>query len=354
MNVVLALRVLLKDLRLGPRSPVFLWAIVFPIVGTLVTQLVFGSLFAPKPRLGIVDEGASEITTAAAGIEGIELSLVGSTDELERLVREHNLDAGLILPADFDQQLRDGSRPLLQFFVSGESLASNRLVLAITTLDLIREVEGSPPPVEVDVVSLGVPILPLAARLTPMLVLFALLIAGVLVPAFSLVQERESGTLTALLVTPVRSTDVLAAKAALGFILAFVMALVTLWLNGALGIQLAALFGVLAVGALMLAEVGLIYGTAAKDAKVLFTLIKSLNIVLFAPVVFYIFPDWPQWIAQLFPTYWVINPIFEVAVRDASLADVAAQLAVALAMCGAAVPVIVLLGRRLQAQVAAA
>jgi ABC-2 type transport system permease protein len=354
MNVMLALRVLLKDLRLGPRSPVFLWAVVFPVVGTLVVQLVFGSLFAPKPRLGIVDEGNSAITAAAGAIEGIELSIVGSAGELERLVREHNLDAGLVLPAGFDDRVRDGSRPLLRFFVSGESLASNRLILAVTTLELIRAVEGSPPPVQVDVVSLGVPVLPLAARLTPMLVLFALLIAGVFVPAFSLVQERESGTLSALLVTPVRGTDVLAAKATLGFVLAFVMALVTLWLNDALGARPDALLVALAVGALMLAEVGLIYGTAAKDAKVLFTLIKSLNIVLFAPVVFYIFPDWPQWIAQLFPTYWIINPIFEVAVRDATLADVGQQLAIALALCTAALPVIAILGRRLQGQVAAA
>jgi len=354
MNPFLALRVFLKDLRLGPRSPIFLWAVVFPVVGTLVVQLVFGSLFAPKPRLGIVDEGASAITAAAGEIDGIELSIVASADELTHLVRDHNLDAGLVLAAGFDDQVRAGERPPLQFFVSGESLASNRLILAVTTLDLVRAVEGSTPPVEVDVVSIGAPQLPLAARLTPMLVLFALLIAGVFVPAFSLVQERESGTLTAMLVTPVRGTDVLAAKAVLGFVLAFVMALVTLWLNDALGLEPAALLVAIAVGALMLAELGLIYGTAAKDAKILFTLMKSLNIVLFAPVVFYIFPDWPQWIAQLFPTYWVINPIFEIAINDASLADVAWQLGIALAICAAAIPVIAVLGRRLQGRVAAA
>ncbi len=57
MNPHIAWRVLLKDLRLGPRSPILLWAIVFPVVGTLMVQIVFGSLFAPQPRLGIVDEG---------------------------------------------------------------------------------------------------------------------------------------------------------------------------------------------------------------------------------------------------------------------------------------------------------
>ncbi|HSW42963.1 MAG TPA: ABC transporter permease [Patescibacteria group bacterium] len=353
MNAGLALRVLAKDLRLGPRSPIFLWAVVFPVVGTLVVQLVFGSLFAPRPRMGVVDLGSSQITVALGEIEGIELTLVSSADELTRLVRDHNLDAGLVLPAGFDEQVRAGERPLLELFVSGESLASNRLILAVTTLDLVRAVEGSPAPVEVDVVALGDPLLPMAARLTPLLVLFALLIAGVFVPAFSLVQERENGTLAALLVTPVRATDVLAAKAVLGFVLAFLMALVTLALNGALGNQPVALLLAVAAGAVMLSLLGLIYGSASPDAKTLFTLMKSLNIILFAPVIFYVFPDWPQWIAQLFPTYWVINPIFEVAIRDAGLAEVAGQLVVGLAISALLVPVIVLLARRMAARVAA-
>jgi ABC-2 type transport system permease protein len=354
VNAKLALRVLGKDLGLGPRSPIFLYALVIPVVGTLLIQLVFGNLFAPQPRMGVVDMGDSSIPAALAEMEGIELVMVASADELRRLVGDHNLDAGLILPAGFDEQVRAGQRPLLQFYVSGESLASDRLVLAVTTLDLVRGIEGSPPPVEVDVVALGDPVLPLAARLTPLLVFVALLAAGVLVPAFSLVQERENGTLAALLVTPLRAADILAAKVTLGFVLAFLMALVTLGLNGALGGEPAALLVAVAAGALMLAEVGMVYGTIAPDAKTLYTLFKSLNIFLFAPVIFYIFPEWPQWIAQLFPTYWVIDPIFEIAIRGAGLEDVAGQLLVALLICALLVPAVALLGRRMATRVATA
>jgi ABC-2 type transport system permease protein len=354
MNVRISARVLLKDLRLGPRSPILLWAILFPVVGTLLVQLVFGSLFAPEPRLGIVDEGGSRVAAAMAEVEGIELSLLDSEEELTQRVRDHDLDAGLVLPAGFDEQVQAGGRPPLRFFVAGESLASNRLILAVTTLDAIRAVEGSTPPVEVDVVALGDPVLPMSTRLTPLLVLFALLIAGVFVPAFSIVQERESGTLTAVLVTPARGIDVLAAKAVMGMVLAFLMTLVTLWLNDALGGQPVALLLSIGIGTVMLAEIGLLFGSAARDAKTLFTLMKSINILLFAPVIFYIFPDWPQWIAQLFPTYWIIDPIFRVAIQDAILGDIAGQLAIAAGICALLVPFVVLLSRRLTGQLAAA
>jgi ABC-2 type transport system permease protein len=289
-----------------------------------------------------------------AAVEGLETRLVDDESTLTRLVRDNDLDAGLVLPAGFDAAVQAGEQPELQFFVGGESLASTRLILAVTTLDAVRAVEGVTPPVDVAIVATGEPVLPMSSRMTPLLVLFALLIAGVFVPAFSIVQERESGTMTALLVSPARGVDVLAAKAVMGLVLAFLMTLVTLWLNDALGSQPAALLLSVLVGALMLAEIGLLFGGGAKDSKTLFALMKSVNILLFAPVIFYIFPDWPQWIAQIFPTYWIINPIFEVAIQDAGVADVIGQLAVALVICIVLVPFVVLLSRRMTQQVVAA
>ena len=60
MTGVNAWHVLRKDLGVGPRSPIFLYAIVLPVILTLLIRVVFGSLFDPVPRLGIVDEGESQ------------------------------------------------------------------------------------------------------------------------------------------------------------------------------------------------------------------------------------------------------------------------------------------------------
>ena len=47
--------------------------------------------------------------------------------------------------------------------------------------------------------------LPIATRLIPVIVFYALVMAGVFLPGSSLVEEKEHGTLAALLVTPVRT-----------------------------------------------------------------------------------------------------------------------------------------------------
>jgi len=344
--------VLRKDLQLGPRSPIFLWVLVLPFLITVMLQVAFGNLFESTPRLGIVDQGNSTVTTSIQAVDGIELALLDDVGDLKRKVEGNDLDAGLVLQANFDEALAAGARPPLEFYVGGESLASNRIVLAVTTVDIIREVEGSTPPVDVEVVSLGEEGDPISVRLVPFITVYALLIAGVFLPSFSLADEREKRTLDALVVSPVRLSEVVIAKGILGFVLAIAMAVMTLWLNGALNAEVIPLLVVLMIGGLLLVEVGLAYGTASKDINSVFALIKGTGFILLAPTIFYIFPDWPQWIARLFPTYWVINPIYEVTINNGQLSDVAGELAIAVVVIVALAGVVVLLTRRLRTKLA--
>ena len=349
-----AWHVLRKDLGVGPRSPIFLYAIVLPVILTLLIRVVFGSLFDPVPRLGIVDEGESQVVQNVRDVEGIQVTFPESAAALKTLVENNDLDGGLVLPAGFDGALQAGQMPNVQFFFGGQSLASNRVVMGVTMVDLIREIAGSPAPIDVETITVGEgDTVPIVSRLLPLIVLMAVLIAGALTPATSLVEEKEKRTLTALLVTPTRLSDVLIGKGALGFILAMATGVVTLALNGALGANPAALLLVLVLATLMAAEVGLMLGSFAKDTKALYTIWKSGAIVLVAPVVFFIWPNLPQWIAKIFPTYYFLSPLFEIAIRGAGLADVWIELAIGFAVCVVLLPGVYTLGRRMEATLAA-
>lgn len=353
MNARRVLALWRKDLALGPRSPLLLYAVLLPVLITVLLQGVFGSLFERPPRLGIVDLGDSAVASAALELGTLRTSRVADTATLQARVTAHDLDAGLVLPAGFDAALRAGERPPLTLYVAGESLASDRVLVAIATIDLLRGVEGRAPRVSVEVVAPGGEGLPLQARLVPFAVLMALFAAGVFVTSFSFAEEREKRTLDALLASPTTMGDVLWAKGLFGGTLAAAMSLVTLALNGALVGQPAALLIALAVGAAMAALIGLLYGVVAPDTKTLFALFKTLNLIVFAPGLWYVFPEWPRWIAYAFPTYWLIDPIVRVGQQGASLADVAWQLAVGAAICAALVPVLRRLAERVRAPVTA-
>lgn len=342
-----------KELRMGPRSPLFLYAIVLPVILTLVVQFVFGSLFDQPPRLGVADAGSSQIAKDARDLVGIEVTTVGSRGELRDMVEANDLDAGLVLPSGFDAALRSGEQPPLRLYLSGESLASDRTVIQTSVVDLVRGVAGNEAAVSVNTVALGDgESVPITVRLLPLLVIMAVTIAGTMVPAAALVQEKENGTLNALLVGPAKMAEVLVSKAGIGIVLAVATGVVTLALNNAFGAQPLALLLALLLAAVMMAEFGLILGIWAKDSNTLFTAIKSGGILLYFPVIFYIFPGLPQWIAQIGPTYYFLEPIYEIAINGAAFADVWVELAIGAAICVALVPVMFPFGRRLQTRLA--
>jgi len=344
--------VLRKDLALGPRSPAFLWAVVLPVAITVILQVAFGSLFDPEPRIGVVDEGDSAITAALADMESITLTLVPDEATLRARVEANDVDAGLVLPAGFDDAVRAGERPLLEFWIGGESLASNRIILTVTTLDLLREIAGGDPPVTVDVVTFGEASLPIATRLIPVIVFYALVVAGLFLPGSSLVEEKEQGTLGAVLVTPTRTGEVLLAKWLLGIVLAAVLGVATLALNGALGARWLDVAGVVLVAAALSGVLGVLVGVVAKDSAMMLAIVKGMGIFLFAPTLFYLFPDWPQWIARIFPLYWIIEPIWQVAVMGEPISGVWFEIAVALAITAGLAGVALVLARRMRAQLA--
>lgn len=324
--------VMTKDLRMGPRSPLFLFAIILPVALTFLIVGVFGSLFAPSPRLGIVDQGDSSIVASASDLDGIEVTTLTSVATLREMVEANDLDAGLVLSEGFDAALAGGQRPELDFYVGGESLASNRIILEVTTLDLVRGATGAEAPVDVEVLTLGdAEAVPIATRLVPLLMIYAVSIAGAFVPAASIVEEKENGAIHSVLVTPTTMREYLAGKSGLGVVLAMATGVVTLLLNQAFGTNPLLVLAILLTAAVMMAELGLMAGMYAEDSNMLFALMKGGGILLFYPVVFYIWPNLPQWIAKTAPTYWFLEPMFEVGVRNGELADVWLSMLIAVA-----------------------
>jgi ABC-2 type transport system permease protein len=342
-----------REIKLSPRSPLVFFAIAMPLLITFLVSSVFGSLLDVSPELAIVDLGDSEITAAAVQLDGIETTIVTDAATLRQRVEAHDFDAGIVLPAGFDTATAAGEQPNLEFYVSGESLASTRIILAVTTLDLVRDVEGSEPPVTVVVTPVGdQDFVPISDRLLPTMVIYAVMIAAIFLPAASLVDEREKRTLDAVLVTPTRMSDVLIGKGTFAVVLAVILGFVTLALNGALAGQPATMVLILLVGSVMLMLMGLALGLWAKDITTMYTAIKGGGIIIFLPVIFTLFPGLPQWIPKLVPTYYFLQPIYDIAIHGHTLGDVVPELLIALAFSAALVPLVAWVARRSERQLA--
>jgi ABC-2 type transport system permease protein len=353
MSIVRAWRITARDLRLGPRSPVFLYAIFLPVAMSFLISAVFGSLLDPDPKLGIVDLGTSDLTAAAQDLDGVAVTVLDEADQLRDRVEAHDFDAGIVLAAGFDNSLRTGDQPELEFYVSGESLASNRIVLAVTTTDLIREVAGEEPPVAVAVTLVGdEDHVPIGDRLLPVVVYYAVVIAALFLPASSILDEREKHTLDAVLVTPTSMNEVLLGKGMLGVLMGVVLGVASLAMNQAMGERPLEVTLFLLIGSIMMAELGLILGSVVKDANSLYTAIKGAGVFIALPVIFIMWPTLPQWISKLAPTYYFLQPVYDIAINSLSLADFWVEFGVSCAICVALLPLVARTGRRAEIRLA--
>lgn len=301
-----------KDIRYGAANYFIIFAVVAPLLFTLVINLVFGTIFSGKPKLGLYDHGDSQVAIALSQMKSIGSQWYDSESEVREGVEAGKCDMGLILEADFDAKLREGRESKLVIYVWGESLIKHRAMIGSAIIHQIRSKTGSTLPIDVKTVVLGDSAsVSIRERLLPMVVLLSIFIAGFVIPATSLVIEKEKRTAGALLTTPATVTELYFTKGLLGFFLSIVMGIGILALNQGFGPQPGLAVLILSLGAVMAVCVGLIVGSLINNIATMYTTVKLLGFFLYGPGIVKLFPKIPAWIGKLFPSYYVMNPIME-------------------------------------------
>jgi len=312
-----------KELLQGPKNFILIWIIVAPVLISLIVSLVFGTLFTDKPKFGVMDKGSSKLVTSAQGLDSIITKTYDSVSEIKQAVESGSVDLGIVLPQDLDERIMQGSQVKVTAYVWGQSLAKERIVLRATLANLARGLAGQEALVEIESATLGGEgSIPWNDRLLPFIVLMAVFIGGVFLPAISLIDEKQKKTLRALVITPASVGDIFAAKGIVGIIVSLAMGVVILTLNQAFTANPLLLVLVLTLGAVMASEVGLICGALIKDATTLFAIWKVGGIVLFAPALVYMFPQIPEWVGKIMPTYYLVQPIIEISQRSGGWYDI--------------------------------
>jgi len=318
-----------KDFKYGSKGFVFILAIVAPILISIVLNLVFGTFFSQTAKLGISDQGKSRLVDLISASDSVQTRTYTSAEALRKAVETGAVDIGVSLPVNFDEVASSESPTVLTAYVWGESLAKNRSILVASINSAVRQLAGQEVPVQIETTTLGdTQSVPWSDRLLPFVLLYAVTIGGIMVPASLIVNEKQKHTLTALAITPTTLIEIFAAKGLVGVILAMVMSVVILLMNQAFGVQTGLLMIVLCLGAVLASLFGLVLGALIKDINTLFATIKGIGILLYAPVFVYMFPQIPQWIGNIFPTYYIIQPVVEISQQNGTWSDIIFEVAI--------------------------
>jgi ABC-2 type transport system permease protein len=172
----------------------------------------------------------------------------------------------------------------------------------------------------------------LQEKMGPMFVFFVLLIETFAL-ATLVAAEIQARTVTAVLVTPTRLSDFLAAKAIMGTALAFVEALLLVILIGVLGTSPLVLIITLLLGALLVTGFGLIAGSTGKDFIGIVFWSMVFMIPLAIPSFAVLFPGSAAGWVKLLPSYGLIEAIVGATAYGEGLTDLLTPLLLLAAWC---------------------
>ena len=353
MNLRRIIILLTKELHTSASNFLVVFAVIIPVVLSLLVNLVFGEAFSGKPRLGFVDSGGSQFVQQMSSLSHIKTRIYSDVDAMKTDVEQGIIETGIVVPTGFDEILKQGTPGEVTVFTWGEAPFKDRLVAETTMAKVIGEIAGLENRVSIDIKQLGdANVTSLADKMLPMFIMMTIMLGGVFVPAVSIIEEKQNRTLTALNVSPARLSEILISKALLGIVIGTATALVSLVLNQSFGNNPLLLVFVLLLGTIAASMLGILLGAMVKDMNVLLAVLKSGGLLLIAPSIIDLIPKAPQWIAKLFPTYYILNPTMQVAERGASLMDISGDLIILLAMTGMLILAIVIVIERQKKKIA--
>ncbi len=171
-------------------------------------------------------------------------------------------------------------------------------------------------------------------RLLP-LVAFLVLLMETLALGTLIASEVSTKTVAAILVTPTRTADFLAAKAITGTTFAFVEVMVLMSLVGAFGNESLLLVTSLLLGSVLVAGVALVIGAAGKDFIETIFLGMLALIPMSIPAVAALFPGSASTWVKLLPTYGLVETIMGVTAFDEGWSEALPDLTTLASWCAA-------------------
>ncbi len=270
----------------------------------------------------IIHASSAEEVAAAFGPDGTKKS---STYSL-----------GLVIPANFEAEVRAGQHPALQLYINGDDISDQQRQLIVGALTNYSRAVVSPAPVTLTMATINPPkpgnvVADLTTSFYAIAALVSSFMVGTAVAPGLLIEEKEKKTLRMLMVSPASWTDVIAAKLLVAFSYQVILAVVALAITkGFVGqVPLVLLFALL--GSFLSVAVGALAGSIFKTQGATGAFAGVGSFLYLIPV-FFVGPvgevlvgsGATQFVKAL-PTYWladgVSNAIFNQSTLTTTLLD---------------------------------
>jgi ABC-2 type transport system permease protein len=329
--------IIAKDLTAFSRDRFLLVITVLGLVFYVAVFWVLPDTVDETITLGVAPAEAGALLEGILdqGDEGVELVVFGSAGELRGAVEsaDGEVVAGMSFPPDFLEAVAAGRETTVTVFVRGDAPEVIQQAIGGMVRELAYLAGGSLPPVtfpESETVVLGPDRagdqVSMQERMRPLFAFFVLLVETFALASL-VASEIQSRTATAIVVSPARVSDFLAAKGVFGTGLAFTEAVLLMLLVGALASNVPTILVVLLLGALLVTGFGLLAGSSGKDFLGILFWSMLFMIPLAIPAFGVLFPGSASGFVRLLPSWGLVEGILRSTAYGVPLSELGVEMA---------------------------
>lgn len=283
---------------------IFYLAVFFLLPASVDESLAMG-WYAPQFP-GVILEDLQE--------EGLVLNLYDSDAALQAAVLAGDEPVGISMTDDFGQQLALGEKPKVSIYFQSTLPDEYRSAYGLLMEEFGFFLAGQPLNVEVEEVMLGPDMVgqqvPPRQRMLPVLVVFILMIeAWGLATLIS--TEAETGTLRALLVTPLRVEGLFLSKGATGMLMAFTQVALLLLITGGFRNDPLLMASVLLLGSLLVTGLSFLIASVSRDMMSVLGWGMLVMIVLALPAFNVLLPGLATGWIKVIPSFYMVDAIYK-------------------------------------------
>ncbi|UCD09990.1 MAG: ABC transporter permease [Dehalococcoidales bacterium] len=266
--------------------------------------------------------------------EGLILTPVESDEVLSEGVIEGNYTAGIVLSPDFTKDLISGDTPEIDLYVASDVPQEIKDSITAIIRELVFQLAGQPLTVGINEEVIGNDMIgmqvPPRDRMRPLLAVFIIMFETFGL-ANLIAEERERGTVHALLVTPMSIKELFIAKGLFGIGLAFFQAVVFMGIVGGLNQQPVIIILALLLASIMATAVGFLIGSLAKDFMSVLAWGMICFIILAIPGFGVMFPGAVTTWIKFIPSYYLVDMVHTVTGFGAGWEDIWSNILILLA-----------------------
>jgi ABC-2 type transport system permease protein len=334
-----------------PRTLIFIF--IMPVLELLLLGYANNTDIKNVPTV-IFDQSNSQASRAlldAFKVTGyFSFDYVASTDaEVDDLIASGKVKVGITIPSDYTTNLLSGTPAQVSVLIDGSDPTTAAAVLSAatlagqahgTTLEIqklaLAGISGlGVSPVDVRTRVLYNPDLLGAYNLVPGLIAMILFQTGTSMTALSIVRERERGTIEQLIVTPIRSWELILAKIIPYILVSFgdmllILVVGTLWFQVPIRGSLWLLFAMTALYLLPTLGLGLLISTFAKTQQQaqLMSMPILLPAMMLSGFIFPIasLPVFLQLVGEIFPLTYFIYILRSIVIKGVGIQMIIPQI----------------------------